>query len=369
MMYLYVALYCLTGIFEFVAGLLMLFKRKRHRDRSRLLISLFFLLTTVVIAFIVGMMLSGKYIKGEHVLGTGAIITGFSLFFLLLLYPLEVLRPNWLNARRLLCLLSPWLFFAIMLLCLVPAGYTELHSPSDIIRNISRSDVLLRIILALIFIPYGVWLLIIHYNWRNSSAPRAWIHAIVLIAMTMTITFSLNRLFGFHWTIYMHILLYNVLTVVILLMEFRVRFKVPDNTETVLEGESSAGAVAEEKKVAKSVKTTPELVRDKLIEAMEKPEIWQNPDLTRGMLCNIIGTNTNYLQKAIKELGYASYSEMLNCKRVEYVRREIEGGCKDNIQDIFYRAGYRSRVTAWRNFTAITGSSPTSIGPMSDSAE
>ena len=114
--------------------------------------------------------------------------------------------------------------------------------------------------------------------------------------------------------------------------------------------------------MAETALTTQELVRDKLTAAMEQPEIWQNPELSRGMLCKILGTNTNYLQKAIKELGYASYSEMINCKRVEFVRREIEAGNKENIQDLFYRAGYRSRVTAWRNFTSITGKSPNSFG-------
>ena len=49
------------------------------------------------------------------------------------------------------------------------------------------------------------------------------------------------------------------------------------------------------------------------------------------MLCKILGTNTNYLQKAIKELGYASYSEMINCKRVEFVCREIEA---DNLTKV-----------------------------------
>ena len=145
-------------------------------------------------------------------------------------------------------------------------------------------------------------------------------------------------------------------------MEFRVRFKVPDNTEAEDGAFAASLSIAEDKPMAETALTTQELVRDKLTAAMEQPEIWQNPELSRGMLCKILGTNTNYLQKAIKELGYASYSEMINCKRVEFVRREIEAGNKENIQDLFYRAGYRSRVTAWRNFTSITGKSPSSFG-------
>lgn len=273
-----------------------------------------------------------------------------------------LLRPNWINPRRLLALISPWLFFTLLLLALLPFGQTELHSPAEILPNIYHSDVLLRVLLSLIFIPYGLWLIFIRYNWRNSSAPKSWINTIVLMAMAMTVTFSLSRTLGMLWISYLHMFLYVVLTAVILWMEFRVRFKVPDNTEAEDGAFAASLSIAEDKPMAETALTTQELVRDKLTAAMEQPEIWQNPELSRGILCKILGTNTNYLQKAIKELGYASYSEMINCKRVEFVCREIEAGNKENIQDLFYRACYRSRVTAWRNFTSITGKSPSSFG-------
>ncbi|MGN0191145.1 MAG: helix-turn-helix domain-containing protein [Candidatus Cryptobacteroides sp.] len=356
----YIILYCLTGLLELAAGIMMLVSRKHHQDRSRLLIAVFFLLSAAVIAVVVPLMLNGLYVKGEHVLGTGEILTGFVVFFLLLLYPLEVLRPNWLNARRLLAILAPWLTFSLMLAALSPFGFIELRTPSEILENITRSDVLLRVILAIIFIPYGIWLMFIHYNWRDSSAPKGWIRAIVLIAMAMTVTFSLNRLFGIKWTIYLHLLLYVVITSVILTLEFKVRLKVPQKTLQGPEPPAQEGKDAEtvgEPVISPVIGTVSERLRI----VMENPEVWQNPDLTRGRLCSLVGTNTTYLNKAIKNLGYASYSDMINRKRVEFVRQTIESGSRENIQDIFYMAGYRSRVTAWRNFTAITGCSPTSL--------
>ena len=91
---------------------------------------------------------------------------------------------------------------------------------------------------------------------------------------------------------------------------------------------------------------------------IRETDVWQNPDMSVGELCNLVGTNANYLQKAIKEMGWQSYSDMINRKRIDYVCQELSTGEAKNIQDVFYRAGYRSRVTAWRNFTAITGVSP-----------
>ena len=87
------------------------------------------------------------------------------------------------------------------------------------------------------------------------------------MAMAMTVTFSLSRTLGMLWISYLHMFLYVVLTAVILWMEFRVRFKVPDNTE---EGAFAASlSIAEDKPMAETALTTQELVRDKLTAAME----------------------------------------------------------------------------------------------------
>ena len=93
--------------------------------------------------------------------------------------------------------------------------------------------------------------------------------------------------------------------------------------------------------------------------ALENPDIWQNPDLTQDDLVRMVRTNRRYLQLGIKQLGYDSYPDMINRRRVAYIQEQLHDDPAQNLQSLFYDAGYRSRTSAWRNFTAIAGCSPT----------
>ncbi len=380
---------------ELVAAGLMFAKHKQQPDRSRLFIAFFFLLSAASVLVITIDRVAGLGLLGsDTVMSPVYIILGFIIYFLLLLYPIEVMRPRWMTLRRALRLLLPWLFFLACLAIVAPFGFRDLLSAREILPNINETDVYLRIVLSLIFIPYGLWSCRIQYNWQRSSASKKWVRIIVALAMLMTVTFSFHSLFNIRWMIYVHAVLYILLTCLILRLELVSRFRVPDNASQKPARKSLAGdgnAVSaraggsslpdayagdaepdayagdsEPDASAGDSGTAPVSlreessghIREKLTVLMNTPGVWQNPELSMGELCNLVGTNTTYLQQAIKEMGWQSYSDMINRKRIEYVCHELTTGREENIQDVFYRAGYRSRVTAWRNFTAITGLSP-----------
>ncbi len=373
-------LYAAYIIVELGAACLLFARRKQQPDRSRTFIAIFFFLSAVsaVIGCASRIMHSNLFVSGE-VMSPVSIILGFITYFLLLLYPIEVMRPRWLNAGRAVMILAPWLFFLICLAALMPLGGVRgLHSLSEIVRDIGCTDVYLRVVMSLIFIPYGIWLCRFQYNWKRSSASKAWMRSIVALAMLMTVTFSLHSIFGIGWMLYAHFALYFLLTFLILRFELEARLRVPDFVSASEDGPASA---AEDASVAcsdtcsdpvpiadsgdgtgadagVSRKGVPSRVMEKLKAAIDDPLVWQNPEMNAGILCDLVGTNTNYLQKAIREMGWQSYSDMINRRRVEYICESLSSGETDNIQDAFYRAGYRSRVTAWRNFSAITGVSP-----------
>ena len=375
-----VIILCLLAIVEMAAGFFMFLNRRSHNDRSRSILAIFFIFSAI--GAILTILLAGNGVSdaGERpLLKPSSIFVGFTIFFFLMLYPIEIMRPNWLNVKRCLRILTPYLTFAGMYAVVNWTGTHHLYSTEEIFRNIDKSEVFLRLVLSLLFIPYGLWVMQMHYNWRKSSAPIKWLKAIVSITMLMTVTFSCSKLFQIRWTIYLHLLLYFILTAIILLMEIRVRFRVPKIPMAVspdTDGQDSPGETPATGKESQTsgkksqdtggMKNTEEILKENLQKAMDNPNVWQNPNLTREMLCHILGTNANYLQKAIKSMGYASYSDLINHKRVEYVCREIETGRKRNLQDIFFQAGYRSRITAWRNFTAITGTSPALWGSDSE---
>ena len=57
-------------------------------------------------------------------------------------------------------------------------------------------------------------------------------------------------------------------------------------------------------------------------------------------------------------MGYSGFKDYMNRLRVAYIKEQLQKHPQMNIQDIFYDAGYRSRGSAWRNFTTIVGCSP-----------
>lgn len=59
-----------------------------------------------------------------------------------------------------------------------------------------------------------------------------------------------------------------------------------------------------------------------------------------------------------EQLGFSNYHDMLNRCRVAFIMEELKKQPDQSIQELFYRAGYRSRATASRNFQLIAGCSP-----------
>ena len=69
------------------------------------------------------------------------------IFFFLMLYPIETMRPNWLNVKRCLRILTPYLTFAGMYAVVNWTGTHHLYSTEEIFRNIDKSEVFLRLVL------------------------------------------------------------------------------------------------------------------------------------------------------------------------------------------------------------------------------
>lgn len=347
-----------------VAAAVMFAKHRKQNDRSRLFIALFFLTSAVAaLGEVIIALCDPDYADGFLLLDPKIILCGFVIFFLLLLYPVEVLRPNWLNGTRVLRMLFPWLFLSATLIVWQFLNVRPLHSVQDVFTYIGEPNVWLRVLLTFIYIPYGIWLLVMQHNWRNSSAPLPWIRAVVCITLCMTITYFMGQGLRIFWANTMHEVLYLVVTALILYIELAIRLRVPDNQVSatyiplVVEldfPQEAAQNIATEEETSAVITG----VANRIAMAMDDPDVWQNPELSQADLIKLVGTNRRYCQLAIHALGYNSYPEMINSRRVEYIQDSLRANPGQNIQNLFYEAGYRSRTSAWRNFTAITGCSP-----------
>ena len=79
------------------------------------------------------------------------------------------------------------------------------------------------------------------------------------------------------------------------------------------------------------------------------------------MLARMVGSNKTYVHQAFATYGGTNYKNYVNRLRVDFIDFiviELRSKPNQNLENLFYRGGYRSRTTAGRNFKDIMGISP-----------
>lgn len=85
---------------------------------------------------------------------------------------------------------------------------------------------------------------------------------------------------------------------------------------------------------------------------------WREPDLTLAALARLLGTNTLYLSRAINEGLGMNFNEMINRLRAEDVARRLAAGEEIGLLELAFEAGFSSKATFNRAFSAAYGVSP-----------
>lgn len=339
-------------IVEAIAACIMLKNRDKLNDRARKCITVFFI--TSAIASLVEIFLVIVNPLGPNayrLIDTKVILCGFLIFALLMFYCVELLRPHWLNAKRIFYIMLPWLLLLVALI--IGAVYGKqilvIHTIEQLGENLFQPDVFIRLLLVLLFVPYAIWLFVIDFNWRHSSVSRKTTNIIVAMTIILCFTYIGSRGLQFFYAYVAHELVYVLITLFLVRLECKERLSHATCQYTTSPSKP---------KIVLSDHTMEHLV-NALDEVISNPDVWQNPDITINDIARIVGTNRTYLQVASKQKGYASVMDMIHHIRIEYVCEQLRTVSSPQIQNIFYDAGYRSRTTAWRNFVNIMGCTPT----------
>lgn len=338
-------------IVEAVAACIMLKNRDKLNDRARKCITIFFIASAIASMFEIIMVVTNPLEPNVYrLIDTKVILSGFLIFALLMFYCVELLRPHWLNAKRIFYIMLPWLLLVVALIIgtLYDKQIIVIHTIEQLGENLFQPDVFIRLLLVLLFVPYAIWLLVLDFNWRHSSVSRKTTNIIVAMTIILCFTYIGSRGLQFFYAYIAHELVYILITLFLVRLECTDRLHRanqqhnPATKPQMLVSESTMGHLAHA-----------------LDEVINDPDVWQNPDLTIDDIAKIVGTNRTYLQMAAKYKGYVSAMDMIHHIRIEYVCEQLRTVASPQIQNIFYDAGYRSRTTAWRNFVNIMGCTPT----------
>ena len=340
--------------FSLVCGLLLLSHHKDMHDRSRLYLAI--LAFSMVPAFslrLVSQLFHPDVHLVTEVISASKVYNGVLFLTLLILYPVEVMRPRWLNAKRLLRLFTPFIVFTLPAL-FIPT--TRLYSLSELWAHVGEFNVWWRLLSMLAtVVMYYVFLLRLPFNWRYSSADRRWVRRYALIMTPIGICFYIIS-FVFYLPVHMiHTLWIPGFICYYTYYEFFLRL-MPTEVSTMEEREETAEAVVEETAPPTSNKAPLFLLMDKKI---DEERLFCNPDFGRSELCQLANCNHAEMATLIKQNTDAPNSQVyINRKRIAYAARLLREYPNYTIEAVAFDAGFRTKVTFHRLFKEAYGITP-----------
>jgi methylphosphotriester-DNA--protein-cysteine methyltransferase len=264
----------------------------------------------------------------------------------MVLYPISVIRPDWLTTRNFMLLFLPVLMLAL-LYTLFTDRWTLLYAPEHIWNNITQPDVIARLFSLFLMIPYCLIPLLLPFKYYRSSAYHSWIVTYSLGLLVMCIT-------------HIALMLTNNGILLIVMPILATNFYV-FSTEYELEERLRPSKALPEAPMTEIPEATAPLEQDlwsRVCFFMDQEEVWRDPDLSLSSLSKLCATNVTYLGRIIQQETGSGFKEMVNAKRVASVAAQIQENRDTDVQTAFFNAGFRSRTTAWRNFKDVTGMSP-----------
>lgn len=333
--------------------------RNLPHDRSRrMLIQGNILCGLLALWFLVMNLLSDHHQLTTPVLNPWVAYSYMVMNVVMTLYPISVIQPEWLSLRRSFYLFLPTLILGLG--CLFFTGrWTPLATPADIWRHVWAPDVLLRLVILFLMLPYCFIILRFPRNYKSSSASFWWIlnysGGLLIICLVHIALMLTNHI----WLIIILPLL--VATFFLLSTEYELEERILPTLQPEVQPLATDSTPLPQ--AEPTPKTEPEITETDLWEKvcyyMDQEKVWKDPDLTLVSLSRLCATNVTYLNRVIQDETGSGFKEMVNKKRVADVATQLEQNADVDILAAFFNAGYRSRTTAWRNFKEITGQSPT----------
>lgn len=147
-----------------VCGVLIWRSRREVPDRSRIILFLITLTALPLIGKVISLMMHGLNNRFVEVLPIVPSIMGMITVVLMLLYAVEVMRPNWFKWQHVLSCFSP-LICILVLSVLFKEQFMVLHSTAELMQHIGEPNVLLRLLFNIMALFICLSLLWLPYQW------------------------------------------------------------------------------------------------------------------------------------------------------------------------------------------------------------
>ena len=210
MRYLSILLFTVQAIGLTACGYLLWQKREATGDRSRTLLALTGWAAAFMAVLYIFRTCAGTLPVGGPLLAPEQVFFPYGWLMLLLLYPLELIRPVGSRSNLYLRMYAP---LALMLIFGICGGvvYTPLLSVDDLWMHIGQANVGFRL-LALVVLPfYGFRLCRVRYRWQETYTDKAFLRlfasalclmGLLQMAVQLTLSYGLFLLQGGVWMLF-----------------------------------------------------------------------------------------------------------------------------------------------------------------------
>lgn len=365
MQYFYIAT-IFAGALVCLLASLLLFARRKAGERSRVILSVIVLFS--VFNYIPRFIALCNGQEPEFVVSAKLLLVANFMIISYILYPVEVISPGWLNFRRIVKLYALLLFLAALYLVSFWVGveYTPYSSLLEMLAHADRFEVWFRILLSLLIFSPLLFVFSIQRTRLYHNSDHVWMRKYVITLSINILAYILVLMFNrpLVHTLYYYVSVGCSLYIVYMELFDRLIRKSQPGAPIIREENirPEETVVKEAEALLSAEKCVAELKNSALIQRldcyMKKNNAWRDPDLSLNALAAQLFTNRTSLAQAMRESGYENYTNYINRLRIEDFIQQIESGESENFQDAFFFVGFRSRVTALRNFRLFTGTTP-----------
>ncbi len=340
----------------------LLFLRRCEGERSRLILAAIVMLSVVSYTNRFILLASGEI--PALVVSVPMLLAGLLMVTSYIMYPLEVISPGWLSARRIALLYLPVIGLTAlwMLTRRLGVDYRPYSTICEMLPHALDFDAAFRLFLCLlVFAPIPA-LFFTHFSRKRSNTDRAWMikysAAFVINSVAYLVVLLFNNR-GFNIAYY-YISVGCSLYIAYMELYERIISTSPDAEsgevgEQPSEQPEPPGTFA----LRPIVAGRSSAVFERVDAFMRSDKAWRNPDLTMSRVVRGAYTNRTTMTQAIQEQGYDGYADYINCLRIADFISIMRGDLTENFQNAFFAAGFRSRTSAHRNFKQVTGMNAT----------
>ncbi len=328
---------------------LLLWSQRAQGERSRSILAV----TWVFIAVLYILRAIMLYDDKEPYLGIMPIvplIMGFYSVVILLIYPVEVVSPRWLNLKRLFWIFSPVLLATALILVMRIFGFEfrKINTFAEFGTLFYEPNVWIRVPISIaIFVYAAILIFYIPRNNIRSNATLTWMLAYTIGNLGIAVFYFGRILWGSYPCGVIHTVYLTLFIMVTTYQEVFVRLFVVGGTapECVASTELfDAGADS--------------VILDRLEAYMRSEEPWRDPNLSRDMVAEAIKSNRTTVSRLVQQLGYDNFYDYIAKYRIDEFCRVVRDAEFINIQETFFNLGFRSKTAAFAQFKRQVGTTP-----------